>query len=485
VPSACTASAKDAIGRKAPELLGETGEPNASKAEVETVTNGEWTGELKHTAVNGHELVVESRWTLVRDENGAPKNILVVNTDITDKKRVAEQFLRTQRLESIGALASGIAHDLNNVFAPILMATELLSDSKDPGNARILDMVNTTAKRGADMVKQVLMFVRGSGNELEPMGLEHLANEVRRLMQETLPCTIEVTSDIPKNSAPILGDPTQLHQVLVNLCVNARDAMPDGGELRISLDEVTLDAATAREKGAPKAGRYARLTVADTGSGIPPDIQKKIFDPFFTTKEVGKGTGLGLSTVVSIVKTHNGFVELDSAVGKGSRFVINIPVCDFCAAEVEKAPERPAPGQGELILVVDDEQSVREITKLTLEVHNYRVLVANDGAEALSAYVQHRGEIALVITDIMMPVMNGRALIQALRKFDAYLPVVVFTAADKSNSLVGTLDKDTIPLLLKPVTPEQLLTKVGKCLYPPASPLTAPNPNSVGTHFSI
>jgi PAS domain S-box-containing protein len=478
--------AADAIGQRAQFVLGEESGASAGHAEQETLQRGEWTGELRHLNQAGQELVVESRWTLVRDEFGDPKTILVVNTDITDRKRIAEQFMRTQRLESIGALASGIAHDLNNVFAPILMATDLMADSDAADSAHILDMVRTTAQRGADMVKQVLMFVRGGASEMEPTCVDRLAHEVRRLMSETLPCTIQVSAQVAKDLPPVLGDPTQLHQLLVNLCVNARDAMPDGGELRLQLDEVALDESKAKENLGIKPGRFVRLVVADTGMGMTPEIRAKIFEPFFTTKEVGKGTGLGLSTVAAIVRSHGGFLEVESKVGRGTQFLIYLPVCEPLGAREEAPKDELPPGQGELIIVADDEHSVREITRLTLEVHNYRVMLANNGAEALSAFIQHREETALVITDIMMPMMNGRALIHALRQFDPQLPIVAFSAADRSNPLVGTLDEEGVPHLRKPATPHQLLTAVAEALRPkPPEMDLAAVAKSCSTHFSI
>jgi PAS domain S-box-containing protein len=458
----------EALGRSAPTLLGEECEANAAEAERDTLERGEWTGELRHRTRTGQELVVESRWTLVKDPAGAPQTILVVNTDITERKRIAEQFLRTQRLESIGALASGIAHDLNNVFAPILLATDLMLSSPDSDRDQIINLVKSAAQRGADMVKQVLMFVRGGSNDREPIAFNQLAEEVRHLLRETLPCSIRLTDQIPKELGMVLGDATQLHQVMINLCVNGRDAMPEGGELRLTVEEVEVDGVKAGEIGNVEPGRYVRLAVADTGTGMTPAVRAKIFDPFFTTKEAGKGTGLGLSTVATIVREHRGFVEVESQVGRGSRFLVYLPICEAPKREPEIAAADLPRGQGELVLVADNEHSVREITKLTLEAHNYRVLLAGDGAEALSVYVQNRGEVALVITDILMPIMNGRALIHALRKLTPAMPIVAFSGADRSNSLVGTLDDESLALLRKPATPGQLLTAVAAALRPAA-----------------
>ncbi len=468
-------AAAEAIGRPAASLLGEEEGADTSREEAATREQGEWTGELRHRTRAGQELIVESRWTLVRDDQGTPVSILVVNTDITERKKIAEQFLRTQRLESIGALASGIAHDLNNVFSPILMGSDLLNH-RNPEGDPIVAMVGAAARRGASMVRQVLMFVRGGDSVMQPVGLDHLAREVQRLMAETLPCSIQVTAEIPKGLPPVMGDSTQLHQVLMNLCVNARDAMPEGGELRLGLEEVEVDAARAADHGDLKPGPYLRLTVADTGTGMPPEVRQKIFEPFFTTKEVGKGTGLGLSTVAAIVRSHQGFLEVESQLGRGSSFLIHLPVCVASETETETArPDLPA-GRGELILVVDDEHSIRQITKLTLEAGNYRVVMANDGAEALSLYLEHREEVALVMTDVMMPIMNGRALIHALRKLAPGLPVLACSAAERSNPLVGALDAERVTLLRKPATRSQMLAAIAAALHPEMLPPETPTP---------
>jgi len=467
---------RDALGRRAPELLGEESGADAARAEEETLRDGEWTGELRHRTRTGQELTVESRWTLVRDEAGAPRTILVVNTDITERKKNAEQAMRTQRLESVGALASGIAHDLNNVFAPILMATELMADAPDADREKIIDMVRSTTRRGAEMVKQVLMFVRGGESDMQPTAVDFLVNEVRGLMQQTMPCAIRVTSMIAQDPGLVLGDATQLHQVLVNLCVNARDAMPEGGDLRLTVDEVSIGEAKAREKADVKPGRYVRLGVSDSGTGMPPEMRDKIFEPFFTTKEIGKGTGLGLSTVASIVRAHRGFIEVESQVGRGSRFLVHLPRCEMADTRTEAVARNLTPGHGELIIVADDDHTVREITKLTLEAHNYRVVLANDGAEALAMYVQHREQAAMVLTDIMMPIMNGRALIHALRKLNPGLPILAFSAGERTNPLVGTLEEESVILLRKPATPGQLLTAVSEVLHAPAPGPGDPQP---------
>ena len=459
-------TAAEANGRCAPALLGEDGNETAAQAKRATLAEGEWTGELHHLRHTGEDLIVESRWSLVRDDDGRPMTILVVNTDITERKRHAEQLLRTQRLESVGSLASGIAHDLNNVFAPILLASDLIMKDGETERARMVEIIKASAWRGSSMVRQVLMFVRGGTNQMEPTAIDYLATEVTKLMQETLPSTIKVQSHIAPKLGLVKGDGTQLHQVLVNLCVNARDAMPEGGELRLEVEEVQVNAAMAGKHADVTPGRFVRVVVGDSGTGIPAEVRAKMFDPFFTTKELGKGTGLGLSTVATIVRNHHGFIEVESQMGRGSKFIIHLPLCSDQVSDALADTIAIKPGQGELILVADDDRSVQEITKLTLEANNYRVILAADGAEALSLCVQHRHDVRLVISDVVMPIMNGRALGHALQKFAPGLPIIAFTGAEESDGLVSALVGNGVKLLHKPATQNELLSAVDAALHP-------------------
>ena len=296
-------------------------------AKAETLAQGEWFGELRQKTRSGNDITVQSSWSLVRDDAGAPKSILVINTDITEKKNLEIQFLRAQRMDSIGTLAGGIAHDLNNVLSPIVMGAELLvKTEKDEKRLKLLKTMATSAVRGADMVKQVLTFARGHEGERTPIQIAHILKEMQKVARETFPKSITMETKIADDAALISGDSTQVHQILLNLCVNARDAMPDGGKIIAELANVTLSEAAAKKIAGAKSGNYVVLSVKDTGTGIPPELQDKIFEPFFTTKEIGKGTGLGLSTVISIIKGHDAFLELISEVGKGATFRIYFPV---------------------------------------------------------------------------------------------------------------------------------------------------------------
>ena len=250
----------------------------------------------------------------MEEDSGNPKSILVVNTDITQKKQIEQQFYRTHRLESLGTLASGIAHDLNNIFTPIFGVAQLLPlklSELDEETRELLAMLTDTSNRGAQMVQQILTFARGVQGKPIPLQVDYLLLEVAKIARQTFLPSIEIYTDFPKKKLwKVKGDPTQIHQVFMNLAVNARDAMPSGGILNISAKNCSLDAIYASMNLDAHEGNYVVITVSDTGIGIPPAQKERIFDPFFTTKELGKGTGLGLSTVLGIVKNHGGFIEV-------------------------------------------------------------------------------------------------------------------------------------------------------------------------------
>ena len=264
-----------------------------------TIEQGEWNGELQIVTKDQRSITVEARLTLIRDKAGQPKSILAINTDITEKKKIEAQFLRAQRMESIGTLAGGIAHDLNNILAPIMMSIDLLkARSEDPQASKILETIEVSAKRGADIVRQVLSFARGLEGQRVEVQLNHLLKDLHNIIKDTFPKDIQLQFSIPNDTWTILGDPTQVHQIVLNLCVNSRDAMPYGGTLLIGVENCVLDAQYVAMNVPARPGRFVKISVTDSGTGMPPSIRDKIFEPFFTTKEVSKGTGLGLSTVI-------------------------------------------------------------------------------------------------------------------------------------------------------------------------------------------
>jgi PAS domain S-box-containing protein len=456
-------SASEAIGKNADELLGICA-PESMLAYQIILEKGEWVGELHRKSRDGRELTVQARWTLVREPNGKPRGILAVNTDVTEQRSIQQQLLRAQRLESVGTLAGGIAHDLNNILSPILMGVEGLSlQHSDENSRKILDIIKTAAQRGANIVRQVLSFARGIEGEQAEVQPKHIIREVEELIKETFPKTIEIRSQVSKDLLPVTGDATQLHQVLINLCVNARDAMPEGGVLTLSADNVQLDETYARMHIEAKPIRYVVLKVEDTGTGMPPGIVEKIFDPFFTTKGSGKGTGLGLSTVHSIARSHGGFITVYSEVDKGSAFRIYIPAVERGeTAGMEKVLEGIPMGEGEMVLVAEDEAAVREITKQILEAYGYKVLLAKDGTEALVHFAKMKEEIQVVVTDMMMPFMDGAATIRALRKISPTAKIIATSGLATSANETAGLGVNSF--LAKPYTAEALLGTLRKVL---------------------
>lgn len=432
----------------------------------ELLIQGEWSGELEHTNRDGIQILIEGHWSLLRDDANEPHSILAIHTDITERKKLEVQFLRAQRLESIGTLAGGIAHDLNNILAPILLSIPMLKrGTQSDRDLRRLEMLEESAKRGAEMVRQVLTFARGMEGRRERIEVDQIARDVMKLMQDTLGKNISLFLDIPEEIWAIEGDSTQIHQVLVNLCVNARDAMPAGGEIVLSVDNLYLDSQYASMDPEAQPGPYVRITVADTGVGIPKEIRERIFDPFFTTKATGSGTGLGLSTVRGIVKGHRGFVNVYSEEGKGTAFRIYLPaIADDSIRRVATVTENLPVGNGELILVVDDEYAVRSITQQTLEAFGYRVILAEDGAEALSLFVQHQAEIAVVLTDMMMPVMDGFATIQALHRIDPTTKIIAASGLAANGMVAKAAEAGVTNFLAKPFSAETLLTSLERVL---------------------
>ncbi|MBI1806986.1 MAG: PAS domain S-box protein [Ignavibacteria bacterium] len=415
--------------------------------------------EYRFVKKDGTIRYIESQGSVIRDKEGNVSKVVVVSRDVTEKKKLEQQFLRSQRMESIGTLAGGIAHDLNNVLAPIIMAMEVLRKRiPDKDMQRILNTLEASARRGAGMVKQVLAFGRGMSGERTVVQSRHLIDEMAKIASDTFPKSIQIRTDISKDLWTVSADPTQLHQVLINLCVNSRDAMPNGGSLTLKAGNVELDENYARMHIEAKAGPYVIIEISDTGAGMPREIVEKIFEPFFTTKEIGKGTGLGLSTTLAIVKSHGGFINVYSEVSKGTVFKVYLPALlrpETLTAE-GKEKELPA-GRGEIILVVDDEASIREITKETLETYGYKVLTASDGTEAIALYAQNKNEIDVVLTDMMMPYMDGPTTIRALRKLDPQLKIIAASGLSTDGNPTTTADSGIQGFLSKPYTAEKLL----------------------------
>ena len=455
----------EAKGRLFPELL-QADLEIFSRADRAIREAGEWKGEIQKRTSKGELLTLDCRWTLMWDDLGTARSILSIDTDITDRKKLEQQFLRAQRMESIGTLAGGIAHDLNNVFAPILMSVDLLAMScPDPESKGMLSILRTSAQHGAEMVRQVLSFARGVEGRRMEVQVAHLVIDIQKIVHDTFLKNIQIQTNVPRNLWTLIGDPTQLHQVLLNLCVNARDAMPNGGSLIITAENRTLDEQYVAQNPEATAGPHVFLQVEDTGTGIPREIIEKIFDPFFTTKGVGKGTGLGLSTSLAIIKSHGGFLRVYSEPDRGSKFQFYLPALSGASPETSARKENEMPrGKGEMILVVDDEASLRQITQQTLLAFGYRVLLACDGADAIAIFARQGADIAAVLTDMTMPVMDGPATIQVLLKMNPMMPIIAASGLSASPQIAKATSLGVKHFLSKPYTADTLLKKLREAL---------------------
>ena len=459
-------SANEALGKDICELLYKDNLSHYAEAMGALTEKGEWVGELRQRTKDGGEIIAECHWTLVPGDTGKPVSVFAINTDITEKKKLEAQFLRAQRMESVGTLASGIAHNLGNLLSPILLSVQLLKRKfTDEESQHMLAILQINAERAGEMIRQVLEFARGIQGERIELQPTHVMKEVASILESTLPKSIDVGVSISGDLLPVVGDANQLHQVLMNLCINARDAMPEGGSLTIGAENTYIDENYARMQLEAKPGQYVVISVADTGVGIPADVLGRIFEPFFTTKELGKGTGLGLPSIRAIVKGHDGFINVYSEVGKGTEFRIYIPAATTPEAKSVDGGQPAVPvGHGELILVVDDELPILEVARKTLEENGYKVLIASDGAEGLAQYAEHRKEVDAVLIDMVMPYLDGAATIRALRKLNPDVKIIASSGLAANDKLFEDADVGVRTFLSKPYSAEKLLRALSEIL---------------------
>ena len=460
-------TADEAIGKVATDLFYPDGDPGEVKQAYQDVLDrGEWTGELQPQTRSGRRVVIESRWTLVRDAVGHARSILSINTDVTDRRELEQQFYRAQRLDSIGTLAGGIAHDLNNVLQPIMLGMGMLRDrTTDKESREILETIAGSAQRGAEMVAQVLSFARGQEGKRVEIRMGELIADVVRIARDTLPKNIEIVNDVPPDLPTVVGDATQCHQVVLNLCVNARDAMPNGGVLRLWAETTTVGPSRESLPGGLAPGEYVVIHAQDNGVGIPPQLLDKIFDPFFTTKEAGKGTGLGLSTSQTIVRNHGGNIRVVSELARGSRFDVYLPKAPAAAIASMTGQSASSPrGEGQTVLVVDDEEAVRRVLKSTLERAGYRVLQAANGQEALAMYQSRDAPIAAVIIDMTMPVLGGVPTMRELVRINPDIRIIAASGIHDNEAVAKSVGRQVRQFLAKPFTSEMLLRAVARAV---------------------
>lgn len=453
----------------------------------ETIQRGEtWAGEVCNRRKDGS--LYEEHMTIapVRDGDGRIRHFVAMKQDITTHKQLEQQLTRTQRLESIGMLASGIAHDLNNVLTPILLSIELLRTKYPVADAqKYVETVQSAAQRGAGIVRQVLTFARGvDGGERTEVQPRYLVNDVVHLIEETFPRNIEIRHEVARDVLPVHGDLTQLHQVILNLAVNARDAMPPGGTLTLAAHNVVVDPAGSVAHRQLKAGTYVALAVTDTGTGITPEVLEHMFEPFYTTKPRGKGTGLGLSTVYGIVRSHGGIIDVRTRLGQGTTFEVLLPAIAIPAAAGGTVDARAVlKGAGRRVLVVDDEEAIRNVTMRVLARHGFVPVMAVDGADGLKAFLANPRSIAVAIVDMIMPRMGGEDLARNLRLAAPGLPIIISTGmmGDDRGTEATLAGIGACTYLHKPYAEEELMKALAKALDqagPVAAAGVSPGKNS-------
>ena len=437
------------------------------------LADGQWQGELHLQNKSDSPVLVESHWTLVTNPAGDPESILFINTDVTEKKKLEAQILHTRRMESIGTLAGGVAHDLNNSLTPILLAMGILREkAPNPESRAIIEKVESSVKHSAALVQQLLAFARGADGQQGELDLRPLVSDTANFMRQMLPADVNLEIKINEDLWPVIGNTTQLKQVLHNLCLNARDAMPAGGRIKLFTHNLVVNETIKPSLPEASLGPYAVIAVSDTGTGICPDDMDRIFDPFFTTKAFGQGSGLGLSTVQGIVKGHHGFITVNSIMGQGTTFRIYLPALPSRAQPAFSGPSAttsaslPA-GHGEDVLLIDDDPGIREVLSHILEKHNYRVTAAATGLDGLESFRLRQDETKLVITDLYMPGMSGATVIRALHAKNPGLRIIAISGNSSAPRFDAEITGGRLMFLPKPLTAEKLLTTIRLMLDQP------------------
>ena len=431
--------------------------------------------EISHVDPQGREHILEHRRSLIRDSDGRPVGQLLIHLDITARKQEEARQRRSQCMDSIGTLAGGVAHDLNNVLTPILMSAKLLKHGST-NQERLLDVIATSAERGGQMLNRLLAFAGGEQGQRERIDVAEILSEAENILRHTLPKSIDVQVACAKSLHRVSGNSTELLQVVMNLAINVRDAMPDGGTLELRAENLDVDASQAANSDRLHAGPHALICVSDSGSGIHPEIVDRIFDPFFTTKPQGKGTGLGLATSLGIIRSHDGDITVDSELGRGSAFSIYLP--EATAAQGPSIPsgtDDVSSGHHEMILLADDEPLIVETARATLEASGYRVATAGDGAQAVAYYRENFQSVDVVLLDVMMPGMDGFDTRDALRAVHPHVRIIASSGLRRPNEHRAERLADVDGFLSKPYSDEQLLRVVRNVLDVERSEIRAQN----------
>jgi two-component system, cell cycle sensor histidine kinase and response regulator CckA len=433
-----------------------------------SATGGTLAGLWRHRTKAGREIDVDILCHPI--QFNVHSGVLVVAQDVTEKRALAKQLQQAQKFEAFGQLAGGIAHDFNNMIGAILGWADLGLDETDPG-ARIhqrFEKIRQQALRAAALTRQLLAFARRQILEPRDMDLNQAVVETLSLLEKIIGGNIEISAALGPDTFVVRADPTQVEQVIMNLCLNSRDAMPNGGKLMIETRNITIDESFRAAHTRARPGKYVRLSVADTGSGMDVATLDRVFEPFFTTKEAGKGTGLGLATVYGIVEQHGGFIGVESEVGAGTTFRVFWPVS---AAVVIEAPAKedapPAKGGSEVVLIAEDHDGLREIARETLDLLGYPVILARDGEEAVEKFRNNCDRIGLLLLDVVLPKLSGPEVYARISAEKPGIPVVFATGYSSDHSLIGKMSESGIPVLQKPYSPRDLARKVREALDSP------------------
>jgi PAS domain S-box-containing protein len=452
-------SAEEAVGRTVDELLKTRFPAPIEQIWRELEDTGRWQGELVHTRRDGTEIVVASRWAVQRDAQGRIDSILETNNDVTEhrraereRRRLEASLLQASKLEAMGTLAGGIAHDFNNILGAILGYGELAESEAPPGSAmrRYIDNIMVAGQRAKSLIARILAFSRSGLAQRRPVHVQSIVAETLDLLSASLPETVQVERELAVDDAAVIADPTQVHQVVLNLCTNAMQAMKDGGTLHVRLELVAAHAPLTLMTGTLPVDEYVRLSVSDTGPGIDPSLRDRVFDPFFTTKGVGVGTGLGLSLVHGIATDLGGGVDMRSELGRGTTFDVYLP-CRDSASPVEEQRQALPHGNGETVMLVDDEETLVRLGEEIIARLGYEPVGYTSPVEALEAFRTDPQRFDVVLSDETMPGMTGSQLAERIRAIDANVPIVLMSGYAAAPLAARALAVGAVDVLNKPL----------------------------------